>query len=372
VRRLALPLFAAALTLVIVPTAARAEPAHMAPQGPAAAHFAADFPHLVDHEWNFALGGFGGKAAGAPRTHVPVIFVHGNNVDAADWYSVLDEFRAAGWTDQELYGLSYNGLGGNNGVGVENQNQAAIDEHQQMGWDGQTRITNNDANVADLYDFIAAVRAYTGSSKFSIVSHSLGVTVARKTLKLHSELRADLVAFVGIAGGNHGTSFCPPGSQDQLVSCNEIAAGTAWLDALNGPDGSDETYAPAKWLTVYDGSGAGDPAYAGPDYAQSPQLKGATNKQYPGTYHNDLRMNPPIIADYRAFLERAEAALSVSASGPGAAPAAATAVAGSTNAAPTAPTGALAATGGQPVLEIALVILGIGLGIGIALRYRDR
>jgi pimeloyl-ACP methyl ester carboxylesterase len=161
-------------------------------------------------------------------------------------------------------------------------------------------------NVPDLYAFIKAVRAYTGSSKFSLVSHSLGVTLARQTLKKHPELRRDLVAFVGIAGGNHGTAFCPEGSQGQLASCDEIAAGTPWLDALNGPGGSDETYAPAKWLTVYDGSGAGDPAYPGPSYAQSPALKGADNRQFPLTYHNDLRVDPAIVAVYRAFLEQAE------------------------------------------------------------------
>jgi hypothetical protein len=134
------------------------------------------------------------------------------------------------------------------------------------------------------------------------------VTLARKVLKDHPELRSDVVAFVGIAGGNHGTSFCPPGSEGQLVSCNEIAAGTQWLADLNGPNGSDETYAGPKWLTVYDGSGAGDPGYAGPMYASSPELRGALNRAYPGTYHNDLRIDAAIVADYRAFVEQADAA----------------------------------------------------------------
>jgi hypothetical protein len=112
------------------------------------------------------------------------------------------------------------------------------------------------------------------------------------------------VAFVGIAGGNHGTSFCPPGSEDQLVSCNEIAAGTPWLADLNGPDGADETFIGPKWLTVYDGSGEGDPAYVGPTYAQSPRLEGALNLQYPHTYHNDLRLDPAIVKTYRTWIER--------------------------------------------------------------------
>src|SRR4029079_17802298 len=101
-------------------------------------------------------------------------------------------------------------------------------------------VTSNDVNVPDLYAFILAVRDYTGSKKFSIAAHSLGVTLARKVLKVHPELRADLVALVGIARANHGTDFCPPGSEGQLNSCDEIAAGTPWLADLNGPDGSDE------------------------------------------------------------------------------------------------------------------------------------
>src|SRR5439155_26260086 len=121
-----------------------------------------------------------------------------------------------------------------------------------------------------------------------------------------------MVAFVGIAGANHGTSLCPPGSEGNVVSCDEIAAGTQWLAGLNGADASDETYGPAKWLTVYDGSGVGDPAYAGPTYAQSPALQGADNREFPHTYHNDLRMAPDIVAAYRAFLEQADAAASAS------------------------------------------------------------
>ncbi len=224
-------------------------------------------------------------------------------MDASDWYPVRDDFRAAGWTDQEIWALSYNGLGGTNGAALTRQNPQASQERQEMGWDGQTRVTNNDVNVADLYDFVLAVRKYTGSRRFSVVGHSLGVTLARKLLKVHPELRRDLVAFVAIAGANQGTSFCPPGSEGNVVSCDEIAAGTPWLAELNGPKGNDETYKPARWLTVYDGSGLGDPAFAGPTYAQSPRLTGACNMEHPATYHNDLRIDPAIVADYRRFLE---------------------------------------------------------------------
>ncbi len=293
--------------LLAVATPASAEPEHQRPQGPAKVAFGPGFPQLVDHEWGFPIGGFGGIRPNELRTHTPVIFVHGNNVDHTDWYVVRDDFRAAGWTDQELFGLSYNGLETNDGGGTRPE-QEKWAEHLQMGGDGVNRLTNNEVNVADLYDFVQAVRTYTGSSRFTLVGHSLGVTVARRMLKVHPELRPNVLAFVGIAGGNHGTSFCPPGSEDQLVSCNEIAAGTPWLAALNGTDGADETYGATKWLTVSDGSGTADPAFAGPMYAASPQLRGATNNSYPYTYHNDLRINPAIVADYRMFIEAAERA----------------------------------------------------------------
>ena len=281
-------------------SAAPTKPARTRPQGPAAAKFARDVPVLKDSEWGWRIGGWGGVRRGYPLRHVPVVFVHGNNVDAADWYPVRDDFRAAGWSDQELWGISYGGLGGTNGTALFTQNPQRDAEHQQMGDDHSTYITEDDVNVPDLYRFLLMVRAYTGSRQFVIVGHSLGVTLARETLRVHRDLRRDLVAFVGIAGANHGTTFCPPGSEGQVVSCDEIAAGTPWLARLNA---AGETYGPARWLTVYDGSGAGDPAYVGEPYAQSPRLQGADNRQFPHTYHNDLRLDPAIVAMYRSWIE---------------------------------------------------------------------
>lgn len=303
--RFRLALLCAAALLATLPAQADHQAGHLAPQGPAKVRFPADFPPLIDREWGFRIGGFGGIERGASLRHVPVIFVHGNNVDHADWYPVRDRFKAAGWTDQELWALSYNGLGANNGSALFTPNPERDAERSEMGWDGNARVTSNDVNVPDLLGFIDAVRDYTGSPRFSIVAHSLGVTLARKALKVRPELRNDLVAFVGVAGANDGTSFCPPGSEGLVASCDEIAAGTAWLAELNGPEGSDETYPPARWMTISDGSGVGDPAFLGP-YADSPLLRGADNRTFPFTYHNDLRLDPAIVDVYRAFLESAE------------------------------------------------------------------
>ena len=277
------------------------KPTRSKPQKAAAAHFAKDVPALNDSEWGWRIGGFGGIRRGFPLRHVPIIFVHGNNVDAADWYPVRAQFRAAGWSDQELWGLSYGGLGGSNGSALFTPNLERDREHQAEGKDGTTYLTENDVNVADLFRFVQLVQAYTGSRKVVLVGHSLGVTLARETLRVHRNLRTDVVAFVGIAGANHGTTFCPPGSEGRVVSCDEIARGTGWLARLNA---AGETYGPTRWMTVYDGSGVGDPAYVGSVYAQSPALKGALNREYPHTYHNDLRLDPAIVNDYRRWIEQ--------------------------------------------------------------------
>ena len=278
------------------------KPARTKPQGPAAVRFAADVPALLDSEWGWRIGGFGGVRKNAPLRYVPVVFVHGNNVDAADWYPVRDAFRAAGWSDQELWALSYNGLGGSNGTALHTANPERDAEHRELGKDAATYVTENDVNVADLTAFVRMVQRYTGSQRFMLVGHSLGVTLARETLRREPSLRQNLVALVGIAGGNQGTSFCPPGSEGQVVSCDEIAAGTPWLARLNA---AGQTFKPARWMTIYDGTGVGDPAFAGPTYAQSPRLDGADNRTFPGTYHNDLRLDPMIVQVYREFLASA-------------------------------------------------------------------
>jgi hypothetical protein len=266
---------------------------------------------------------------------------------------------------QELYALSYNGLGSNNGTATKRMNDACIQEHEQEGWDGEVRITNDDGNVPDLYDFIRTVQAYTGSARFSIIAHSLGVTLARKTLKVHPELRGDLVAFVGIAGANDGTSLCPPGTEGYVVSCNEIAKGTPWLAALNGRALDDETYAPAKWLTICDGSGVGDPAYAGPIYAHSPFLKGALDVTFPHTYHNDLRVDAPIVAVYRAFVQLAEKPyLPAVSAHPASSPPAQVLAAHRT--------ASLPSTGVALPLTPAVALLGLAAALGVALAVGSR
>ena len=285
------------------------------PPGPAKARFPYSFGVLKDSEWGFRIGGFGGPlrddaewnvtASKRPERHYPVIFVHGNNVDHADWYPVRDTFVNEGWNPYDLWALSYNGLGNQSGTGATG-NPRRDDEHiNDPRSDYMARITANDVNVNDLGRFVREVRKLRKSTKFSIVAHSLGVTVARKMLKVYPWLRRDVVSIVAISGGNHGTSLCPPGSEGHLYSCDEIAKNTPWLGSLNGKNGSDETWKSTRFMTVYDGSGYRDIAFIGPEYAESPVLKGAVNCKLPHD-HNDLRIHPESISLYRKFIELAE------------------------------------------------------------------
>ena len=283
------------------------QPTNASTPGPQApSYFAKDFPVIKDSRLGFPVGGFGGLRYRAPIHHTPVVFVHGNQADAQNWLSVMLQFQNdAHYSMQEMYALSYNGLG-NYGSGTPvtspptAPDQDYVDQNSDVLANGGHGAADDD-EVPDVCRFIEAVQWYTGSRKIDIVTHSLGVTIVRELMRLYPSLAKDVVAFVGIAGGNHGTTVCR-GLETTWYGCNEIAPGTPWLAQLNGPGGRDETYGPTRWMTVYDGA-EGDPLFVGPD-ATSPQLKGADNRTFPGAYHNDLRVDPAEVDTYLPFLLR--------------------------------------------------------------------
>ena len=297
------------------PTAGKNE----APQGPD--YFAADLPRFNDSVWGLPVGGFGGLRRDVPLRHTPVVFVHGQQADAQNWLDVMVQFQnQAHYTMQEMYALSYGGLGNYAGGTPVQHLPTALDQaYITQNTSGATsplttggKGDGDDDSVPQLCRFVELVQWYTGSAQIDIVTHSLGDTIARKFMQLYPSLAKDVVAFVGIAGANHGTTICS-GLDTLYYGCNEIAPGTPWLAALNGPGGSRETYGPTQWMTVYDGAGV-DPYYAGPNDHDSPRLLGADNRTFPDTYHNDLRVGAPEVNTYLSFLLRHGQA------GPGASP----------------------------------------------------
>jgi len=137
-------------------------------------------------------GGFGGGNCVASRT--PVIFVHGNSVNATFFAkpstngapSVYDTLKAAGYTDCELFGITW----------LSPTEQAA----QQLNFHTSTK-------AARIRDFITAVKAYTGKSKVDILAHSMGVTVALHGITF-GNLWGSINSFVNVAGGLKGLSSC--------------------------------------------------------------------------------------------------------------------------------------------------------------------
>jgi pimeloyl-ACP methyl ester carboxylesterase len=108
---------------------------------------------------------------------VPVIFVHGNQRDAADWTETCEQFLEAGYVGDELWAITF---------------AASTSKHAEM-------ATQLDA-------FVSAVRSETGAESVMVVAHSLGVTGVRYWLYEYD--RYDWVeAFVGLAGANHGVSW---------------------------------------------------------------------------------------------------------------------------------------------------------------------
>src|SRR5258708_2494589 len=298
-----------AATPCVAMAAAEPQVGHYTPPA-APVLFAADFPHLTDCEWGYPLGGWGGTARHGALHHAPVIFVHGNQVDAENWYLVADQFkRLAGYTDQEMYALSYNGLE-NVYAGMPVRSQPAPESvaywqatnTPMQAFANGGKGASDDPNVPDLYNFVRAVQDYTGSRQVDIVAHSLGVTITRKMLLVHPELRHDVLAAVMIAGANHGTTVCR-GIDTSYYGCEEIAPGTEWLAHLNA---AGEAPGPTRWMSIYNGTDNTDPLFQQVpgvfDDLQSPHLDGAVNLTFPRTYHNDLRVDPSIVAIYLQFL----------------------------------------------------------------------
>lgn len=139
-------------------------------------------------------GGFGGGACTATRT--PVIFVHGNTVNASyiarpssnGAPTVYAALKAAGYNDCELFGITY---------------LTAAEQGNEPG------NYHTASKAARIRDFIQAVKAYTGKSKVHIIAHSMGVTVALHGIT-YGNLWSSIDTFVNVAGGLKGLTACLP------------------------------------------------------------------------------------------------------------------------------------------------------------------
>ena len=146
-------------------------------------------------------GGFGG-AYNCTASHTPVVFIHGNGDSAPSWdvptsqvpgyakapRSIYDEFKARGYKDCELFGVTYLSSS-------ERQTLAAgFNYHQPSKY-----------NI--ILSFIDKVKQYTGKSKVDIVTHSLGVSMSLAALTYGNKW-GSVERFVSISGGMRGLNSC--------------------------------------------------------------------------------------------------------------------------------------------------------------------
>jgi triacylglycerol esterase/lipase EstA (alpha/beta hydrolase family) len=141
---------------------------------------------------NAPYGGFGGGNCVA--THTPIVFVHGNTVNASyiarpsstGAPTVYDALKAAGYNDCELFGVTY--------LSTTEQGDEPGNYHTAT-------------KAARIRDFIKDVKAYTGKSKVTILAHSMGVTVALHGIT-YGSLWSSIDTFINVAGGLRGLSTC--------------------------------------------------------------------------------------------------------------------------------------------------------------------
>lgn len=221
--------------------------------------FAPGFVPPVSRETGRPVFGWGGAVDGAnPKiTHTPVIFVHGNTVDARFWLPARTVFRAAGYNDDELWAPTY-------------------------GWADTASFDSNDLSVPTLDAFVSAVQTYIAKKTgrrfvpVDIVAHSLGVTVVRQWLTQTNRWH-EVRNLVAVSGANHGVWTASMDARGPNRSSSfELAVGSPWLAQLNA---GGEIAGATRTLTLYDGTGRYDVLFP-PPHQDSPALAGATNRAF--------------------------------------------------------------------------------------------
>ncbi|GMT27213.1 hypothetical protein PFISCL1PPCAC_18510, partial [Pristionchus fissidentatus] len=183
-------------------------------KGPITTHFeewlkrsgygADDFAQRFFHEF----GSFGGKTNNSQQIkRTPIIFFHGNEDGVlavprnytSGSSSQIEYFMSVGYTPAELYVTTW---------GDRDSSKSMTNDHSC-------------AMMQRLRRFLLAVLEYTQSRRANIISHSMGVTIARKIVKggriyedegegcdLGEPLTDQIGVFIGLTGANLGMCAC--------------------------------------------------------------------------------------------------------------------------------------------------------------------
>lgn len=232
-------------------------------------------------------GSYGGKASSTDTVvNQPIIFIHGNSDKAVGsasgqtgWTQSIEYFQSQGYKPSELYATTW---------GPADSLLASQQYHSK-------------AYVMKIRKFIEAVKAYTGATKVDIISHSMGVTLARKAVLggyasdslaggqyyVGGAITSSVDAFVGIAGANLGLVSCYQtgpttptcGSTNGLYpgywNGIGVSGRSAYLNNLLASSSYEGTYRYTIWSTVDEIIGYGDLVYG--DYTS--RLPGQTGEK---------------------------------------------------------------------------------------------
>lgn len=109
------------------------------------------------------------------------------------------------------------------------------------------------ATARDLNTFADRVRAQTGAAKVDLVAHSQGGLVARQYIKFLGG-SSEVDSLVSLAAPHYGTvianlaAFFGLGNCLGIVACNQMAAGSSFLNSLNA---GDDTIGAVRYTNLY-------------------------------------------------------------------------------------------------------------------------
>src|SRR4051794_10565452 len=196
-------------------------------------------------------------APAAASAHDPILFVHGWNASSSTWNTMINRFKADGWTTAELNNWSYN--------------------YSQ----------SNATTASQIATKVNQILAATGAAKVDLISHSMGGLSTRYYVRnLGGGAKVD--DYVSLGGPNHGTntaSFC------FSTSCKEMRIGSSFLSALNSGDETPDVG--VNWMTWWSPCDE----VINPD--SSVALNGATNTQTACMSHSSLHEDATVYAQVR-------------------------------------------------------------------------
>jgi len=207
----------ALLALVIAVTSfgalAVAVPAQAAVDQPWSSYPSLDRDPLGANDW---------ECRPTPERPYPAVIVHGTFGDRASLLDALSySLKSEGYC---VFALDY----GNRATGPIEESARELDE------------------------YVDRVLATTGAARVSLVGHSQGGMMPRYYIK---HLGGDTLVedLVGLAPSNHGTTVTgDSGSTQGCESCDQQAAGSAFLEALNTPDETPGDVDYTQVVTRYD------------------------------------------------------------------------------------------------------------------------